>query len=573
MADSTSIIDEEGNLFGVVNIIDALVVLLVLAVVVAGVALVAGGGNNSDTTGGIGTTYVTLDLGEQPNYITSAINEGDTYSPSGNSNLTITDIHLAPSGDRTRAVVRAELEAPATGNGIEYLNAQPRLGRQLGISTAQYNASGTVVGIGETETLDGESRTVVIRDTMAASGARDVTAGDEIRLGERRVATVEGVAIYPTGNANQYSVFTEVDLETYSQQGDAYFGDTPVRRGQSVSLPADEYTIGGSLEQVGAGLDRGDTTVVIQDTLSERSASEVSAGDEIALGGQTAATIEDVAVYPTSDASQHTVFVEAALDTYRQQGDAYFGDTQVRREQNVTLPAEDYTIGGTIQRVDGGLEQNSTDVLVQTTVDTETALSIAEGDVSTVAGYETAAVETVTTYATQDPDRTRVFVGLSLQTVGFGSDRRFSGTTLEEGNNVSFRTEEYQLTGPIQRVGSLEQRGTPANQTVTLELSDVDEETAGAFVPGMTERSGGEPVATVTDVAVEPEVIITTGDDGSVNVVDHPYLREVTLTTELRVRETTAGVRFKGETIQQGSTVVLNFGTMTVEADVVTVGA
>lgn len=43
-------IDEEGRLFGTVNVIDALVVLLVLAVVVAGVALVGQSGSDSTRT-------------------------------------------------------------------------------------------------------------------------------------------------------------------------------------------------------------------------------------------------------------------------------------------------------------------------------------------------------------------------------------------------------------------------------------------------------------------------------------------------------------------------------------------
>ncbi len=40
---SSSIIDEDGRLFGLINIVDALVLLLVVAVVVAGVALLTGG--------------------------------------------------------------------------------------------------------------------------------------------------------------------------------------------------------------------------------------------------------------------------------------------------------------------------------------------------------------------------------------------------------------------------------------------------------------------------------------------------------------------------------------------------
>ena len=42
------LIDEEGNLFGIVNVIDALVVLVLVAVLVAGVALVTGGSDPAE---------------------------------------------------------------------------------------------------------------------------------------------------------------------------------------------------------------------------------------------------------------------------------------------------------------------------------------------------------------------------------------------------------------------------------------------------------------------------------------------------------------------------------------------
>ena len=43
----------------------------------------------------------------------------------------------------------------------------------------------------------------------------------------------------------------------------------------------------------------------------------------------------------------------------------------------------------------------------------------------------------------------------------------------------------------------------------------------------------------------------------------------MTLTAELTVRATDNGIRFKGEFVHQGETVVLDLGTMTVEATVV----
>ncbi|WP_336337144.1 DUF4330 family protein [Haloarcula brevis] len=470
MADSRSsaLLDEDGNIFGLVNVVDALAVLLVVAVVVAGAALVLQPEPESPPPN---TTNVTLDLGTQPSYIVTEITEGDTYSPGGDSELTVTDVHVTPQGDQTRVIVRTTLQGPPDGDSLTYANAPPRLGRPLTVATSRYEVRGQIRAVGGNDSLAQEDTTVVLRDTMASAEARDVTPGDEVRL-----------------------------------------------------------------------------------------------------AGRTVATIEDVAAYATEDPTEQTVFVEATLDTHRQQSDRRFGGTQVRRGQSVTLPAEDYTLDGRIEQVGNGLQSTTADVLIETTVDTETADRLATGDVATVAGYEAAEVRTVTTYATQNPDRKRVFVGLSLATLESSGRQQFGSAAVQRGNDITVSTESYELSGTIDRVGALEPRGAVTNRTVTLRMTDMRADMADAIRPGMTETSGGETVARVSRVSTEPSVIITTGDNGSVNVVDHPYLRDVTITTELRVRETTSGVQFKGESVQQGSTVVINLGTITIEATVVSVG-
>jgi len=463
------VIDDEGNLFGHVNVIDALVVLVILAVVVAGVALLTGDDEQPEPS--LATTNVTLDLGTQPEYIAAEINEGDSYSPGGDAELTITDIHLSPQDGQTHVTVRAELRGQPNDESVTYADAPPRLGRTLDIATSRYQVSGQIRAIGDGNSLDRETTTVVLQDTVPATDAREVTAGDEVRLAGRTVATVTDVAAYATSDPSQRTVYVEAELETYAQRGERRFGNTPLRGGQTVTLPASEYTIDGRLERIGSGLDRA-----------------------------------------------------------------------------------------------------AADVLVESTVDVETAERIAEGDVATVAGHETAEVQTVTTYATGNPDRKRVFVGLSLQTLSDGQRQQFGDMHVQRGNSVEISTESYELSGPIRRVGTLEERGTLANRTVTLRMTDVREDMADAIDAGMTERSGETTVARVTRVNTEPAVIIATGDNGSVNVVDHPFLRDITLTTELQVRETTSGVRFKGDTIRQGSTVVLDLGTITVRAELVSIG-
>jgi hypothetical protein len=103
-------------------------------------------------------------------------------------------------------------------------------------------------------------------------------------------------------------------------------------------------------------------------------------------------------------------------------------------------------------------------------------------------------------------------------------------------------------------------------------MDEVREDFAEAINPGMVERAGDATVARVTGVATEPSLIIATGDDGSVNVVDHPVNRDVTITAELQLRDTPSGLAFKGEQIRRGSTVTLDLGTVVVEATVVSVG-
>ena len=372
VASADGLIDDEGNLLGVVNVVDALVVLLVVAVAIAGVALVLGGGD--DTTSQApetGTTFVTLDLGTHPDYLASTVAAGDTWAPTGESNLTVTDVYRGPAGDQARVVLRAELTGIETEDGIAYAGTQLRLGRSIGISTARYNATGQITEVGDGRTLDTNTTTVVLRDSMAPATASDVTAGDEVTV-----------------------------------------------------------------------------------------------------AGHGVATVGDVAVYPTTDPTNRTVLVEADLETYTREGSRRFGDTVLRPGRQVALSTAAYTIDGTVERLGGGLERDSL-----------------------------------------------------------------------------------------------------RNRTVTLQLTEVSRDTAAAVRPGQTERLDGRTTVYLTDVNTEPTPIVATAQNGSVVVSDHPTLRDVTLTTDLQVSETTDGIRFRGERLQYGSTVVLDLGTVTVEATVTDIGA
>ncbi|MFC6732713.1 MULTISPECIES: DUF4330 family protein [unclassified Haladaptatus] len=127
------ILDDDGRLFGVVNIIDALVVLLVLAVVAAGAALVLGpdepaspaSNNNTTTTPAANETMtenmtIVYRLENVPRYMIDPIEEGPV--PASPSLVTVEEVAILESDNDT---VTAELTVETTvtrENELTYYN-------------------------------------------------------------------------------------------------------------------------------------------------------------------------------------------------------------------------------------------------------------------------------------------------------------------------------------------------------------------------------------------------------------------------------------------------------------------
>ncbi|WP_251344431.1 DUF4330 family protein [Haloplanus halophilus] len=363
------LIDDSGRVFGRVNVIDALVVLIIIAVVSAGIVFVFTDDSAAPETK---TTYATLDMGVQEPYLVEEISAGDTYEPSETSTLRVTDVHLTPHEDGTRVFLRVAIKGELNEQGsIIYQGAPPRLGRSLSLITDRYEISGRIRDVGESDAITTAQQTVVLSTRMAATDARTVTPGDEVRVGGRVVARIENVTTYTTKDPNQRQLFVAVTVDAHRQQNNLRFGGQPLRRGQSLTLPTGEYVLNGHIEQVGGKFDLGETTT----------------------------------------------------------------------------------------------------------------------------------------------------------------------------------------------------------RNVTLQVGEIRKDFASVIEEGMVERTGDTTVARITEVVeVEPSLIIVTGsEEASVAVVDHPVKRDVTLRTELQLRETPSGLAFKGEQIRQGSEVVLNLGTITLEATVIAV--
>ncbi|NLV14105.1 DUF4330 family protein [Haloarcula argentinensis] len=366
MKESFGIIDDEGNLFGVINIIDALVVVFIIAVLVAGASLVLTGDGGSSSAPTTGTTNVTLDLGTQPEYITSQISIGDSYSPSENADLTITDIYFTPQDESTRAVVRAELSAPSSGETIQYSGAPPRYGRQLEVLTETYSTKGTIRDVGGGSELTTTETKVVVRANLSETDARRLSEGQPIRVQGREVATIESVTTYGTNNPDKKTVFLGLTLQSVTYGEQQAFGETTIRPGASLSLPTEAGLVKGEITRVGATTQRGQPTtrdVKLQlSNVSPLLANSISPGMTESFGGETVARIsavqrqnativtrgQDGEIYERTHPINQDVTFTANLSVRETDTGVTFKDQTLQQGRVVTLDLGTVTINATV---------------------------------------------------------------------------------------------------------------------------------------------------------------------------------------------------------------------------------
>jgi hypothetical protein len=559
------IIDDEGRVFGAVNVVDALVVLLAIAVALAGIALVTG------STGGTETRYVTLDLGTQPEFVVDRLAVGDTASLENQfGNLTITDTYLTTSASGTRALVRVAVTGRETEGTFTFGGEPLRLGRDILFETDTYSVNGTVRDVGNGTSLPTQETTVVLRGTVPDDVARNAEAGDEIRVSGETVASIEDVAAYDTGSPDRRSLYIVANLQTFTSGDTALFGNTPVEVGRRISLPVTGYGFNGTIGRVGGGLDRRTEEVIVSSVVDADTASEMSAGDTYSVAGQQVATIQNVTAYDTENPDRKRVFVGLSVQTLGYGQQLRFGNLTIRDGATVPFRTDSYDFEGTVvQDGTSDLQLRTESVLVTDVVDVGVADRIEEGDTYRVGGDPVATVESLVVYGTDDPDRKRIYVGLSVQALGYGEVPQFGADRpLREGVTLPFRTLSYEFSGEIVRLGTLAGPGEVTERTVRMKLENVPPERAESVEEGLTETNAGQTVARVTAVEVEPAVITLTSESGDIFEREHPVNKDVTLTVELRVRELDSGVRFKGRTLQEGNEVVLDLGTTTVRATV-----
>ncbi|MCU4975005.1 DUF4330 domain-containing protein [Halobacteria archaeon AArc-m2/3/4] len=260
MADDSrlsSVVDDNGQLFGLINVIDAAVLLLAILILAAGALLWAPLSAGDETE----TRYVTIELEPQPAFIAEQIREGDEMSPGGTGGtLTITDIYQYSPEDEINTIVRAEVTGTALGSGnedadaIRFDGSHMRFGSTINLEMPNYAASGTVVSIDrEDSSLDTGTESFVLDMEVDQRTARTIEEGDGLQVGDRDLTVVETVTVYPIPNdADTQRVFVGVTGSVQFEGNTPLLGTQPVRDGLDLTVETQQYELTGIVDRVGS---------------------------------------------------------------------------------------------------------------------------------------------------------------------------------------------------------------------------------------------------------------------------------------------------------------------------------
>ena len=566
------LIDEQGRLFGLVNVVDALVVLLVLAVVVAGVALLFPGGDSGKPD----SRFVTMDLGTQPEFVAEQISPGDTWDPDRTSDeLVITDTYHTVAGNSTQVLIRAQLNGttvePDEPDGqpvFEFLDDPLRTGVNYTMVTSEYQTDGTVTRVEQNGTQLQTTETPFVVDTTVSEAVGDaIEVGDTFQRAGETLATIETIERLPGGDNQR--LLLGMQGQTIERAGTQLFAGAQLRVGASVGFVGEGYEFTGEVRQPGTtDVAQASQSVVVEASISADTAETLTTGDTFTVGNSTVATIESVALYPAGE-TQRATFLGLEIATV-DDGTERFADRPIRIGNTIPFRTDEYELSATIrERGTTAIDTVERPFVIETTVPDVVAADIDADDTFTLSGRDIVSVRSVTSYTTDVAGQRRVILGVDVAVRADGDELRFGEQRLRVGESIPVRTGEYDITGEIIDRGTLEEPGEQTTQSIVFGVDNVRPERAATLTVGLREQTRDLTTAVVRDKVDEPAVITLTSEDGNIFERQHPINRDVELEIELTARELTDGnLRFRGESLLSGEQLTLELGSVRVTGTV-----
>lgn len=429
------------------------------------------------------------------------VSTGEEIRVVGNRVATVEDVAVydADRPGRRTLYLDASVRTYASSDAARFGNTRVETDRTLSLPIAGTQFSGTIDRVGGG--LDRAFESVLTTGVVPADIARQIEAGDTYEVADHSIATVENVTVYDTDNPNRKRVYLGLSVETLGYTDELRFGPQSLQRGATLPFRTDRYAFQSVILQQGtADLQSATESVIVSDVVSAETARQIETGDTYEVADHSVATIEDVIAYDTNDPNQKRIHVSVSIETLGFGEEYQFGTKPI--ENGVTLPfrTERYGFSGEINRVGtADLQIATEDVIVTDVVDAEEARNIQVNDTYEVAGHSIAAVEDVIAYDTNDPDRKRVYLGLSIDVLGYGEEPRFDTRAMQSGTTLPFRTGDYELGGDVRRVGTADLQVTTQEVVVT---DVVETSVAEQLSEGDTYTVSDRTIATVENAVV-----------------------------------------------------------------------
>lgn len=239
------IIDENGRLFGLANVVDVLVVLLVLSVVGIGTVYLIGGQGETD---GEATSFGTFEYTVPADLDAGLVSANDTLRPSGGGDaFNVSDVvySTTPNGD-VHVVARVSYAGTPVAGGTD-----ATVGGSYRMEADAYSADVAVLALNQsTPTLSTRQVPMVLAVNESRRVGHSVEPGTVATVGDRQVATIELITRSPD-TAPERAELIGLTLRAWDRDGRLSFGGTRVRVNSPLGVVTDDAFVTGRVYRVG----------------------------------------------------------------------------------------------------------------------------------------------------------------------------------------------------------------------------------------------------------------------------------------------------------------------------------
>ncbi|WP_254822909.1 DUF4330 family protein [Haloglomus halophilum] len=250
------IVDEEGRLFGVVNVIDLVVAAVVLAALASGAVFVL-----TDDSEPTEQRYLTVVLDERPGGSVPTLDSDSVAMPDGPVQIggtdgRITDTYIAPTGDsgfvtvaRIRVDVSVSVADRTTDRRLVAGGETYLVGQEVDLNARETHYTGYIHSVGRSGnglSVRTVNATVVAR--LPPSVAERIQAGDIQRVAGREIAQVTAVDRQPTAD-ERTRVEATVSLRVLVTDDEPLYGTQQVRPGAEVWVAPNDYEFTGTVTE------------------------------------------------------------------------------------------------------------------------------------------------------------------------------------------------------------------------------------------------------------------------------------------------------------------------------------